>query len=311
MKKSNFLVVLIVLNFPLIGFSQLNYYKVDVKSKSEIKADVKLNQTVETIDYGAMALAEAKKEENRLKAKIYKDETQRKYAEQIAANPLFAFDYGYPVTFQQYIEVSHPHGFDRTVQRGFAKQYGFNYFTMKFQRPNEALYTASHDLNFLNESIDGVKTKLDIFVPESILTTSEMTKLKNIDFAKKKQFWEPFYGETEKCINEIFDTGVGLKNENTSKEYFLHKTEIKKTIIFGEEGFVLTRFCENKYEKYIEEKYIAITKEGIWYQVNVEFKGDTENLDFKQLESRRAYLGPLNRKIIASAYFGNFKLNND
>jgi hypothetical protein len=205
MKKLNFLFVLIIFSFPLIGFSQYsNYYKVDVNSKSEVKVKgkVEVNQTVETVDYGAMALAEAKKEEIRLKSKVYKDETQKEYAKLIASNPIYAFDYGYNITFDKYpFSSNETHGFDRSVNREYAKPYGYNYFKMQFKRPNEALYTASNDLNFLNESIDGVKTKLDIFVPESILTTSEMTKLKNKDFAEKKQFWEPFFGETEKYIN--------------------------------------------------------------------------------------------------------------
>lgn len=313
MKKSNLLIVLIILNFPLIGFSQLNYYKVDVKSKSEIKAEVELNQTVETIDYGAMALAEAKKEENRLKAKIYKDETQREYAKQIALNPLYAFDYGYPVTFYKaYMGVApHSHGFDRYVLREYAKKYGFNYFNLDFKRPNEAMYTAAKDTQFLNESADGIKTNLTIFIPESILTTSEMAELKKKDYILKKQYWEPFFGETENWILNWFDLEPGLKNQNTSKEYFLHKSNIKKSIIFGNDGFVLTRYEENKYEKYIIESYHFISSNGLRFECKVEYKGENDKISFEQLESRRAYLGPLNRKIISSAYFGNYKLNND
>lgn len=313
MKKSNFLVVLIILNFPLIGFSQSNYYKVDVNSKSEIKAEVELNQTLETIDYGALALAEAKKEENRLKAKIYKDDTQRKYAEQIASNPLYAYDYGYPVTISRAMGISpkHSHGFDRNVTREFAKPKGFNYFDMEFQRPNEALYIAAKDTQFLNESADGIKTNLTIFVPQSILTTSEMAELKNKDFILKKQYWEPFFGETENWILNWFDLEPGLKKQNTSQEYFLHKSNIKKSIIFGNDGFVLTRYEENKYEKYIIETYHYISSNGLSFECKVEYKGENDKVSFEQLESRRAYLGPLNRKIISSAYFGNYKLNND
>lgn len=315
MKKLNFLFLLVVFNFNLVCYSQYsNYYKVDVNTKSEVnvKGKVEVNQKVETIDYGAMALAEAKAEENRLKSKVYANETQKEYAKQIASNPIYAFDYGYNVTFNQFpFTSSESHGFDRGVSRQYAKPFGYNYFKMTFKRPNEALYVASDDLSFINESIDGVKTKLNIFVPESILTTSEMANLKNKDFEIKKQYYEPFFGETEKWINETYDLGVGLKNEKTSDEYFLHKSEIKKAIVFGREGFVLTRFGESKYEKFIKEHYIVMSKDGIWYQINVEYKGDSDVIDFKQLESRRAYLGQLNRKIISSAYFGNFKLNND
>ena len=96
MKKT---IILFYLLSSISGFSQYsNYYKVDVNQN--IKATVDVNQkisgevTYKTIDYGALAQANALKEQNRLNSLVYKNAEEKQRALEIAQNPRKAYDYG-------------------------------------------------------------------------------------------------------------------------------------------------------------------------------------------------------------------------
>ena len=101
MKRVSFFLMLIIVSNLLMA--QVDYYdittheNVNVNKNVNVSGYVHQSQTVTTIDYGAFALANAERERNRLEAQKYADEQSRRQALEIAANPLKAYDYGYPI----------------------------------------------------------------------------------------------------------------------------------------------------------------------------------------------------------------------
>lgn len=308
MTKNSFLIILLC-SFPIINYSQYsNYYMVDVKQDIKVKGEITVNKKIETIDYGALALAEAQNEKNALESKMYKDNSQRQNAIEIANNPLKAFDYGEEIKWI----VDANYSVVGSGNRKIAKSYGYNYFYVKHIRPNTALYALYDDgWSYINESNKGVTTILSLEVPEHTLTTTETNEMKKKDRQATIEYWNKLWGNTEYYIKNYFDLTLGLKKEGTKDEYYLHKVEIKRANVAGSEGFVLTRCMETNYERIIEDLYISLTSDGFYKSSSVKYKGDRDAIDFKELESRRAYLVPLNRKLISTISLYKYKLNND
>ncbi len=309
MKKSIKYLIISLFAFPMLSYSQYsNYYLVDVKQDIKVEGEITVNKKIETIDYGALALAEAQNEKNALENKIYADNNQKRNAIEIANNPLKAFDYGEDILWEvdaNYSEVG-------SGARKIAKSYGFNYFYAKHKRPNSALYALYNGgWSYINESNNGVTTILSLSVPEHTLTMTETLDLKKKERQAKIEYWNKLWGNTEHYLKNGLDLTLGIKNEGTKDEYYLHKVEIKRANVAGSEGFVLTKCKETNYERIIEDFYISLTSDGFYKSSHVKYKGDREIIDFKELESRKAYLGALNRKLISTISLSNYKLNND
>lgn len=308
MKKSIKYLIISLFAFPMLSYSQYsNYYLVDVKQDIKVEGEITVNKKIETIDYGALALAEAQNEKNALENKIYADNNQKRNAIEIANNPLKAYDYGEDIIWEVDAAYNIAEG-----QRKIAKSYGFNYFYAKHKRPNSALYALYNGgWSYINESNNGVTTILSLSVPEHTLTMTETLDLKKKERQAKIEYWNKLWGNTEHYLKNGLDLTLGIKNEGTKDEYYLHKVEIKRANVAGSEGFVLTKCKETNYERIIEDFYISLTSDGFYKSSHVKYKGDREIIDFKELESRRAYLGALNRKLISTISLSNYKLNND
>lgn len=308
MKKLIKFLMIFVFAFPILSYSQYsNYYMVDVKQDIKVKGEITINEKIETIDYGALALAEARNEKNALERKIYKDDSQKQNAIEIANNPLKAYDYGEDIIWDVDAAYNVAEG-----QRKIAKSYGFNYFYAKHKRPNSALYALYNGgWSYINESNKGVTTIISLSIPIHILTTTETLDLKKKERQAKIESWNKLWENTEYYIKNYFDLTLGIKNAGTKDEYYLHKVEIKRANVAGSEGFILTRCKETNYEREIEDLFISMTSDGFYKTSSVKYKGDREILDFKELESRRAYLGALNRKLISTISLYNYKINND
>lgn len=309
MKTKKSLFTILFCTFSILTYSQYsNYYMVNVKQDIKVNGEITVNKKIETIDYGAMALAEAQNEKNALASKIYNDDSQKQNAIEIANNPLKAYDYGKDILWEvdaNYSEIG-------SGARKIAKSYGFNYFYVKHKRPNPALYALYNGgWSYINESNNGVTTILTLSIPEHTLTTTETNDMKKKDRQASIEYWNKLWGNTENYLKNYFDITLGIKNEGTKDEYYLHKAEIKRANVAGSEGFVLTRSKETNYERIIEDFYISLTSDGFYKSSSVKYKGDREIIDFKELESRRAYLGALNRKLISTISLSNYKLNND
>jgi hypothetical protein len=308
MKKLIKFLMILVFAFPILTYSQYsNYYTVNVKQDIKVKGEITINEKIETIDYGALALAEAQNEKNALENKIYADNNQKRNAVEIANNPLKAYDYGEDIIWDVDAANNVAEG-----QRKIAKSYGFNYFYAKHKRPNSALYALYNGgWSYINESNKGVTTIISLSIPSHILTTTEILDLKKKERQAKIESWNKLWDNTEYYIKNYFDLTLGIKNTGTKDEYYLHKVEIKRANVAGSEGFILTRCKETNYEREIEDLFISMTSDGFYKTSSVKYKGDRDILDFKELESRRAYLGALNRKLISTISLYNYKINND
>ena len=135
----------------LVSFGQYsngqysNYYsKVDanikVKSNININKNVNVsgnvNKTVTTIDYGALRLANAQKEKNRLESLKYSNNQQKNKAIEIAQNPIKAFDYGKDNSW--------------VMDKKTAKKFGFSKGTVYYHKiPNESLFVSLNGYSYM------------------------------------------------------------------------------------------------------------------------------------------------------------------
>ena len=97
----------------IFGFCNLqaqysNYYNVYSQSNSNVNANINANvnhnvsgtiyshstQTINTIDYGALALANAQREQNKIEQQKIADENQKRILSEVTADPVKAYDYG-------------------------------------------------------------------------------------------------------------------------------------------------------------------------------------------------------------------------
>lgn len=286
------LIALAIIAVPLFSFGQnysTFYGSLDVNSN--INANVNINKnvnvsgqvrkTITTIDYGALAQANAQQEQNRLKAIQYNDQKAYNQSLEIANNPLKAFDYGLDNNW--------------LCKGKDARNVGFRKFTFYHKIPNTSLFSSLGGYNYINESEDGVITELQITTPMFLPKMDQVSEL-------YKEFWGDTEGFIKHKINET-------KEREVSEIYkgFIHKQSISKCRIFGLEGFVYTIIFETDYEKIIKDNYYLLTSQGLMYHCGARYKGAKNDVTFEQIEGRRHYLGKLCRRIAATAQIKNVK----
>tara|TARA_R110000737_G_scaffold262576_1_gene270675 strand:+ start:1653 stop:2585 length:933 start_codon:yes stop_codon:yes gene_type:complete len=276
-----------------------NYYsKVDaninVKSNININKNVNvsgnINKTVTTIDYGALRLANAQKEKNRLESLKYSDNKQKNQAIEIASNPIKAFDYGEDNSW--------------VMDKKQARSYGFSKGTVYYhKKPNKSLFSSMGGYKYRNESEDGIVTEIEFDFAGYLFGMTNYLKLSKDKKRETKKFWQPFLGNTEKWVkNQVIQLEVG---KVTKDGQYTHKIDINKAKVFREEGFVWSWFYEDDYEYAIKDNFRLLLANGFEVLVGVRYRGDKDKIDFEKLEGRRAYLDRLCKQIIATA---NIKL---
>lgn len=262
-----------------------NYYKVYSQSNSNVNANINSNvnynvsgtvyshstQTINTIDYGALQLANAQREANRLENIKYADEQQRLISLEVASNPIKAFDYGYQNTFN--------------VKGKEAKQYGFKSFIMSYKIPHNSVFIQAGAGRFENVSSNGITTEIIFSAP----------------FYNK----EKIEVDVEK-IAKMENTIVGQLNESgpNGEEIFVHKKDISRANVFGVKGFKSTLIWEDDYQYTITDNfqsYDPSKKNGVMYFIKVRTYGSKNEVTFEELEGRRYYLRQLIEKIISTA----------
>ena len=288
--------ILFFLITPVLGFGQYSTYygtydiNANINQNVNVTQDVNvsgnINKTIQTIDYGALRLANAQREKNRLEAQVYSDNLQKNQALEIASNPIKAFDYGkdnYWVMDKENAE-----------ERGFSKR-----STYYHKIPNEALFVSTGGYNYRNESIDGVVTELEFNDVRNLFTSTYFLKMKKDEKKQIIDGWKPYLGKTEEYVKkEVSRLKVGEKFED---KFFTHKININKAKVFGFEGYVYTWCYEDDYEFVIKDNYFVIGENGVYIQTGVRYRGDKDFVDFEMLEGRRAYLKRLCDQIIATA----------
>ena len=188
-----------------------NYYNLNVNQNLNLNANINQNikvsgtifenKTITTIDYGALSLANAQREANRLESIKYADEQQRRISLEIASDPVKAYDYGYNRNF--------------TIKGKDAKPYGFKKFSVGYIIPNSALFVPSGAGRFENVSYDGITTEIvfngPIYVSQKV----------DLNIEKKQQ-------ETGGDSNQDYQYLRQNLNEKTSNYYTTISTNMSK-----------------------------------------------------------------------------------
>jgi len=330
--------LIILLCLPVIGFGQgwSNYY-IDANINKNVNVSGYVNQTISTIDYGALANANAQREKNRLERQIYTNEQEKFRILDIANNPVKAYDYGRTITFTI-----------KTWQKKYEKYKpnGFKEYTVSRIAPHSSLFVAAGSGRLENVSEDGITTEIIFYSPRynkdncEILSYEDFEKWKNkndnekekieIPMPKKRDYkTTPAYNkalrEYRKINNDKVRTPL-LKIEDIAKmhnmkvgelntngaggdEIFVHKKDINRATVYGVKGFKGTLIWEDDYQYTITDNYSSRKFEGnsIRYFVKVRTYGDKDEVTFEQLEGRRYYLRRLIEKVISTATVTNTK----
>lgn len=291
MKHFYSLLLLIVSNYSFSQYS--NYYNVDVNSNSnvnlsgsvdinqniDVSGNVNVNKTVTSIDYGALAQADAMRERNMIEQMKIQNENDRAVQLAIASDPVKAYDFGTDSNWK--------------VPSKTRKELGWKEFKYMYHKvPHESLFIrgGSDGYTYINESVNGIKTELIIlpaFGEDFLNGIGEGEMLNNI--------------EQELSYNDYTEgTEVDLGDGNL---YFLHKKDINRTKVARLDGFVGTLIFEDKYEKRITDNYVAIgvlAGKKYLFSVEVRYKGDKDEVTFEELEGRRYYLQRFINKTIST-----------
>lgn len=288
---------LIVLFFtPLVSFGQYSNYYSKVDANIKVKSDININKnvnvsgnvnkTVTTIDYGALRLANAQKERNRLESLKYSDNQQKNQAIEIALNPIKAFDYGKDNSW--------------VMDKKQARSLGFSKGTVYYHKiPNKSLFSSMGGYKYRNESEDGIVTEIEFGDVRYMF--GSISYLKRSKEIQREIFngWQEYLGNTEKYVKKMAKSKeVGKLTEDG---IYTHKTDINKAKIFGQEGFVFSWFYEDDYEYVIKDNFYLFLANGFSASVGVRYRGDKDKINFEMLEGRRAYLDRLCKQIIATA----------
>ena len=259
------------------------YYNVDVNKNVNVNENVRVNQninvsgsvyehkTITTIDYGALALANAQSEANRLEGIKYADEQQRRISFEVASNPVKAYDYGYQNTF--------------TISGKDAKPRGFKNCTMSYRIPHNTLFVKAGAGRFENVSLDGITTEIIFSGPlynkeNKEINVEKMAKMENVIIGQ---------------LNPVGQNG---------EDIFVHKKDINRATVFGVKGFKSTLIWEDDYQYTITDNFASFDTSkgnGVYYFVKVRTYGSKNEVTFEQLEGRRYYLRQLIEKIISTA----------
>lgn len=263
-----------------------NYYdddlNVNVNGSIDVNQNITLTKktttTIKTIDYAALAKANAERERNRILMTQYADNKQRIIAEQIADDPYNAFKYGY---FK-----------NQKFPRKEAKKFGFTKLSSSFTGPNKELFNTFSgppgSVSFQNISSSDITTEISLFVP---------TYYGNLDVTKMSGFWQTLYNEGPKKATEYAHIKVGTISENGS---YFHKKSNNTCKLYGKDGYYSELIIESDFDKAIVQDYYAISN-GVLYRAKVKFYGNKNEVTFEELEGRKYYLRRLIKSVFSTA----------
>ena len=278
----NILITILIAVFSTAQAQYSTYYNVDVNANINKNVNVTGNvyehKTITTIDYGALQLANAQNEKNRLEGIKYADEQQRLISFEVASDPVKAYDYGFWNTF--------------TVKGDDAKKYGFKKFTMSYKIPHNSLFVKAGAGRFENVSIDGITTEINFSAP--IYNKDK----KEIDVEKIAK------------MDSVKVAAINDKMGPDGQAIYIQKKEIHRATIFGIKGFNGTLIWEDNYQYTITDRYTSFNKnegDGIFFGVKVRYYGDKDKVTFEQLEGRKFYLQRLIEKVISTGVVSELK----
>lgn len=262
-----------------------NYYTVDVNADinanitKNINVSGNINKTITTIDYGALASANAQYERNRIESMQFQNQLLKQQALEIAADPFNAFQFSYVHTV-------------KLKKSDLLNYYKIKKGEVRIALMHPTLFSQIQGgegwLTFQNRSSKGVVTEIIFSVPTGIASITEFSSNEGLE--KHLKYDDIIEGqETDKL-----SSSGGLS--------FLHNKDLKRATVWGKQGFKGTLVWEDQYEKAITDNYAAVY-DGVIYWVKVRYKGDVSDVNFEELEGRRFYFKRLIEQYIATANY--------
>ena len=280
--------LLLLLFIPLFSFGQYSTYygtydvNADVNVNANINKNVNVsgnvNKTVTTIDYGALANANAIREKNRIESLKVANERDRNAMIAIANDPSKAFDYGTDYNWE--------------IEKKWLTKVGFKKMTWYFKIPHKSLFSQTGGgVHYQNISDNYITTEIELYSPIRVSGIRDKNEKKII-----QNRWKGIFTSVEEYAKHP-EFVVGEYNDNIKS--FIHKKDINRTKLWGVNGFKSTLVYEDDYEFRIKDNYYAVN-DGIIYFAGVRYKGDKDEITFEDLEGRRFYFRKLVDKIIST-----------
>ena len=295
--------LIILLVVPFISYGQYSdYYKVDVNSYSDvnvsgdidvnvnknISGNVNVNKTISTIDYGALAQANAIRQRNSIELLKINDAKERRALIAIANDPVKAFDYG---------DLSETEwGKQQKDTEYFTRMYGIKKFKISSRVPHNSLFQIVGWHEYENLSENNIRTNINLYPPINL-----NSKYKEF---KKESLLKQFGGALKDLerFSKLPDYIVGIKNESR----FVHSKDINRARLFTLDGYKSTLALEDDYEIMLNDFYFG-EHDGIIYYAEVIYSADKDESNFEELEGRRYYFRKLIDKIISTTYVYDIK----
>lgn len=278
-----------------ILYSQYSgYYNVNTNSNVNVNTNINHNvsgtvyefKTISTIDYGALQLANAQREKNRLEQQRFEDERQRQIAIEISNDPLKAYDYGNWFTISSKDKAWKESKSSKENLKKAIESTGFKKFRIDYLVPSNLIFTMLNAFQLQNISSDGIKTDIFIFLP--------MYNKENVKFDEEENFEKIIVGKELEQPDE----------QNKIKKIFFHKKELNRATVYGAKGYRNTLAWEDKFEIGLTDNYSFENENfgnGFQVIIKVRYYGNRSEIDFEKLEGRRYYLKPLIEKIVSTA----------
>ena len=287
---------ILLLIFPILSFGQSysTYYgthNVNINSNSNVNINKNVNvsgnvnQTIKTIDYGALANANALKEKNRIESLKLANQQEKEAMLAIASDPYQAYVYGSPNTIN--------------LNRDYYKERGFRRPVFSGVIPHSSLFTyvGNNNWNLENRSQENILCQI---------SCGEFTNLGAIVKDEDHPLYETaiFIGNNGiQVYSQCTKTGLIPVGElGNPDELFIHKCDISRCTVYGQQGFLQTTIYEDAYGKYIRDTYMALDNQGVLYEVWVFYNAE-KSVTFEALEGRRYYLKRLVDQTIATFQF--------
>lgn len=298
---------LLFLIYPILIHSQYSsYYKADVdvnadiniNKKVDISGDVNVNKTITTIDYGALAQANAMREKNRLSEMKFANQKEKEAIEAIIDNPVAAFDYGQRGTIKIPTDVRR-YGFKNGYNWGYKK------FEWSFTMPHNYLFqmvkSQASGFTFQNISENKIRTTLEL-MGEFNVDGINLNKKKIENYEKSADFFEEITflvdnnNLKEKVLSEKNDVGKVIDGQ------YVHKVEVSRASVCGCDGYKTTKVLEDEFEKLIVDKY-RCSKNNKFFIAIAKYRANND-ISFEEIEGRKYYLVNLIDKIISTSNYG-------
>ena len=286
----------------VINAQYSNYYKVDadvnINKKVDVSGEVNVNKTVKTIDYGALAQANAISERNRLNRMKFENEKAKEAVQAIIANPLAAFDYGQRGTIKIPTDVKR-YG----IKDGY--NWGYKKFEWSFTVPHNYLFQVVQaqglGFSFQNISENKIRTTFDLWGQFDVQgINSNKKKVRNFDQRAD------FYNEITSLLDPDKLRSNVLSEKNDAGKVidgqYVHKVEVSRTSVCGCDGFRSTKVLEDEFEKLIVDRYRCSDGKRFFYAI-AKYRANND-VSFEEIEGRRFYLITLIDKVVSTSDYG-------